>query len=182
MSSVQVLSYKHLLPTQYVPTIMHLQFLACVPTGRVLEQRGSSPCMCPGWKVVVCDFMILTDACTSDSGRLSHRGLQRGLFSSGVLLFHPLWRAARSCMGWLECVYCASRSKVTEWIVWLNISWTGWLNLMDMFAWVFLLLVWVFDQIYMGVIPRVDADDLRGDVWWSVAVVQVSFSVRMTFV
>ena len=44
---------------------------------------------------------------------------------------------------------------------------------MDMFAWVFLLLVWVFDQIYMGVIPRVDADELRGDVWWSVAAVQV---------
>ena len=81
--------------------------------------------------------------------------------------------------GWHVYIVQAGAGTHAECMVWLNILLAGWLNLMDMAAWMLLLLVWVFEQVYMGVIPRVVPKQLRGDVWWSVAVVQVAPSARL---
>jgi len=54
---------------------------------------------------------------------------------------------------------------------------SGWLNLMDILAVVMLLLVWIFDVLYYGMLPVIDptsksGEHLRGDNWWNAVMVQ----------
>eukprot|EP00656_Telonema_subtile_P027040 TRINITY_DN29035_c0_g1_i1.p1 TRINITY_DN29035_c0_g1~~TRINITY_DN29035_c0_g1_i1.p1 ORF type:complete len:273 (+),score=64.43 TRINITY_DN29035_c0_g1_i1:157-975(+) len=55
----------------------------------------------------------------------------------------------------------------------------GWLNLMDLLAVGTLLLVYVFELLYYGVLPELDMQNLRGDTWWTLASVQSSWQTLL---
>ena len=51
---------------------------------------------------------------------------------------------------------------------------------MDILAVVMLLLVWIFDVLYYGMLPVIDpnsGDHLRGDNWWNAVMVQVTYGI-----